>query len=784
MKTVKPVTPEERLNLAAFAFILQDYAAVDPLAGAVFSDKNLPLIYRQLAATQLIRTQIVSPNQSPKWKEAVEFLLTTAPELRRTILTELLDRPYAESLRTRFPPVAKTPDLNTLLKTDRKAALESVLRKLENAEPLINTRGVYEDILFSPYSECQVLKELLPELKKAIKNPRVLAVVCEIAEDNKTALQLYRGIHAKDPYDQLVAAKICALGEPEPQLIKQLIHARYFIREALFQDNPKKHLRLVEMIVDSGEDLDKTWCFLLFARLDQYAKSNNEPTFLSRESERSYTPSGPSQKHRLELCIKIIRRGQKNPGFLLTPPVFNFARFAGAEFPQDLRETMIQTYSPDKRSAASLEFFITEYLKNPEKMRPILCEKGMKDELSRWEALLALPPEQFTASMPERAKAVDVQEFLNAFSDYTLLALHRNLRVPLRQLWKQFSVYTASTEALASYLTLYSDRELLEQFLPLQKEVQKNMQNSGKFPFTPSYTFFKTVREAFEKRARKSEKFAAELLHQYALGNLNEWFLIGNVLVIRDPFAALENTPFFGTMQNCVTPDLQFISVLHPETKKRLKNAIQTRIKTKQNVTFGMEAVNAALAGSCKTFNFEQVMNRRSAEWEALPRKRKLELLNKLSPILKHTNFSIFASKQLTELAEAEPVTPENFASRLEALRRRTGRRPENAPGSYLALLKKGLGFKERISKEKFQKTLAPLAGELLDIFPILDEKQERALLPYLLEYLLFINDRKSLDILRDYTDLVTPEYRAEVEKNCTKQAAEAFRAVFPEVKK
>ena len=783
MKTVKPVTPEERLNLAAFAFILQDYAAVDPLAGAVFSDKTLPLIYRQLAATQLIRIQTAFRNQSPKWKEAVEFLLTTAPELRRTILTELLDRPYAESLRTRFPPVAKTPDLNTLLKTDRKAALESVLRKLENAEPLINTRGVYEDILFSPYSERQVLKELLPELKKAIKNPRVLAVVCEIAEDNKTALQLYREIYAKDPHDQLVAAKICALGEPEPELIKQLIHARYFIRETLFQGNPKKYLRLAEMIVDSGEDLDETWCFLLFAKLDQYAKSNNEPTFFSRESECSYTP-GASQKHRLELYIKIIRRGQKKPGFLLSPYVFNFARFAGAEFPQDLRETMIQTYSPDKRSAAALKFFITEYLKNPEKMRPILCEKGMKDELSRWEALLALPPEQFTASMPERAKAVDVQEFLNAFSDYTLLALHRNLRVPLRQLWKQFSVYTASTEALASYLTLYSDRELLEQFLPLQKEVQKNMQNSGKFPFTPSYTFFKTVREAFEKRARKSEKFAAELLHQYALGNLNAWFLIGNVLVIRDPFAALENTPFFGTMQNCVTPDLQFISVLHPETKKRLKNAIQTRIKTKQNVTFGMEAVNAALAGSCKTFNFEQVLNRRSAEWEALPRKRKLELLNKLSPILKHTNFSIFASKQLTELAEAEPVTPENFASRLETLRRRTGRRPENAPESYLALLKKGLGFKERISKEKFQKMLAPLAGELLDIFPILDEKQERALLPYLFEYLLFINDRKSLDILREYTDLVTPEYRAEVEKNCTKQAAEAFRAVFPEVKK
>lgn len=784
MKTVKPVTPEERLNLAALAFILQDYAAVDPLAGAVFSDKTLPLIYRQLAATQLIRTQIVSPNQSPKWKESVEFLLTTAPELRRTILTELLDRPYAESLRTRFPPVAETPDLNTLLKTDRKAALESVLRKLENAEPLINTRGVYEDILFSPYSERQVLKELLPELKKAIKNPRVLAVVCEIAEDNKTALQLYREIYAKDPHDQLVAAKICALGEPEPELIKQLIHARYFIRETLFQGNPKKYLRLVEMIVDSGEDLDQAWCFRLLAMLDLYARSNNEPTFVSRESEYSYTPSGPSQKHRLELCIKIIRRGQKNPGFLLTPPVFNFARFAGAEFPQDLRETMIQTYTPDKRSAASLGFFITEYLRNPEKMRPILCEKGMKDELSRREALLALSPAEFNTAMPESAKAVDHQEFLNAFSEYAHLALHRNLHAPLRQLWKQYPVYTVSTAPLASYLTLYSDRELLEQFLSLQKEVQKNMQNSGKFPFTPSYTFFKTVREAFEKRARKSEKFAAELLHQYALGNLNAWFLIGNVLVIRDPFAALENTPFFGTMQNCVTPDLQFISVLHPETKKRLKNAIQTRIKTKQNVTFGMEAVNAALAGSCKTFNFEQVMNRRSAEWEALTRKRKLELLNKLSPILKHTNFSIFASKQLTELAEAEPVAPENFASRLETLRRRTGRRPENAPGSYLALLKKGLGFKERISKEKFQKTLAPLAGELLDIFPILDEKQERALLPYLLEYLLFINDRKSLDILREYTDLVTPEYRAEVEKNCTKQAAEAFRAVFPEVKK
>ncbi len=580
-----------------------------------------------------------------------------------------------------------------------------------------------------------------------------------------------------------MATKICALGEPEPQLIKQLIHARYFIRETLFQGNPKKYLRLVEMIVDSGEDLDQAWCFLLFAKLDQYAKSNNEPTFFSRESERSYTP-GASQKHRLELCIKIIRRGQKNPGFLLSPPVFNFARFAGAEFPQDLRETMIQTYAPDKRSAASLEFFITEYLKNPEKMRPILCEKGMKDELSRWEALLALPPAEFNAAMPESAKAVDVQEFLNAFSDYTLLALHRNLHAPLRQLWKHYLVYTATTAALASYLTLYSDRELLEQFLPLQKEVQKNMQNSGRFPFTPSHSFFKAVREAFVKRARKSEKLAAELLHQYALGNLNEWFLIGNVLLIRDPFAALENTPFFGTMQNCVTPDLQFISVLHPETKKRLKDSIQTRIKTKQNVTFGMEVVYAALAGSSKTLNFERVMRNRFAEWEALTRKRKLELLNQLTPVLRHTNFSIFASEQRAELAEAEPVAPENFASRLEALRRRTGRRPENAPGSYLSLLKKGLGFKERISKEKFQKTLAPLAGELLDIFPILDEKQERALLPYLLEYFLFINDRKSLDILREYTDLITPEYRAEVKNNCTEQAAEAFRTIFPEVKK
>lgn len=785
MKTVKPVTPEERLNLAAFAFILQDYAAVDPLAGAVFSDKTLPLIYRQLAATQLIRIQTAFRNQSPKWKEAVEFLLTTAPELRTSILIELLDRrQYVESLRKRFPAVAETPDLNTLLNTDRKAALESVLRKLENAEPLINTRGVYEDILFSPYSgERQVLKELLPELKKAIKNPRVLAVVCEIAEDNKTALQLYREIHAKDPHDQLVAAKICALGEPEPQLIKQLIHARYFIREALFQGNPKKYLRLVEMIVDSGEDLDGTWCFLLFAKLDQYAKSNNEPTFFSRESERSYTP-GASQKHRLELCIKIIRRGQKKPGFLLSPPVFNFARFAGAEFPQDLRETMIQTYAPDKRSAASLEFFITEYLKNPEKMRPVLCEKGMKDELSRWEALLALPPAEFNAAMPESAKAVDNQEFLNAFSEYALLARHRNLHAPLRQLWKHYLVYTASTAALASYLTLYSDRELLEQFPPLQKEVQKNMQNSGRFPFTPSHSFFKAVREAFVKRARKSEKLAAELLHQYALGNLNEWFLIGNVLLIRDPFATLENTPFFGTMQNCVTPDLLFISVLHPETKKHLKDSIQTRIKTKQNVTFGMEVVNAALADSHKTLNFERVMRERSAEWEALTRKRKLELLNQLTPVLRRTNFSIFASEQRAELAEAEPVVPENFASRLETLRRRTGRRPENAPGSYLSLLKKGLGFKERISKEKFQKTLAPLAGELLDIFPILDEKQERALLPYLLEYFLFINDQKSLDILREYTDLITPEYRAEVKNNCTEQAAEAFRTIFPEVKK
>ena len=151
--------------------------------------------------------------------------------------------------------------------------------------------------------------------------------------------------------------------------------------------------------------------------------------------------------------------------------VFNFARFAGAEFPQDLRETMIQTYAPDKRSAASLEFFITEYLKNPEKMRPVLCEKGMKDELSRWEALLALPPAEFNASMPESAKA---------FADSGIDAF-----------WKHYSVYTASTAALVSYLTLYSDRELLEQFLPLQKEVQKNMQNSGKFPFTPSHSFFK-----------------------------------------------------------------------------------------------------------------------------------------------------------------------------------------------------------------------------------------------------------------------------------------------------
>ena len=70
-----------------------------------------------------------------------------------------------------------------------------------------------------------------------------------------------------------------------------------------------------------------------------------------------------------------------------------------------------------------------------------------------------------------------------------------------------------------------------------------------------------------------------------------------------------------------------------------------------------------------------------------------------------------------------------------------------------------------------------------LETFPVLTEKDAQKILPFLLEYAQYVGDKTNLEILKEYTDLVTPEYRRRVRtgKEFPPDAVAALEAAFPE---
>ena len=123
------------------------------------------------------------------------------------------------------------------------------------------------------------------------------------------------------------------------------------------------------------------------------------------------------------------------------------------------------------------------------------------------------------------------------------------------------------------------------------------------------------------------------------------------------------------------------------------------------------------------------------------------------------------------------------YSAKVRALNRRTRNNPEQAPDEYLHLLREGLGFKGKIPKEEFRKLVSPLAVNSLETFPVLTVKDAQKILPFLLEYAQYVGDKTNLEILKEYTDLVTPEYRRRVRsgKEFPPDAVAALEAAFPE---
>ena len=167
---------------------------------------------------------------------------------------------------------------------------------------------------------------------------------------------------------------------------------------------------------------------------------------------------------------------------------------------------------------------------------------------------------------------------------------------------------------------------------------------------------------------------------------------------------------------------------------------------------------------------------------KALPETMKKELIRLVRPIAARLNIDDLR-KEFPGVFDDPKFRTVLYSTKVRALNRRTRNNPEQAPDEYLHLLREGLGFKGKIPKEEFRKLVSPLAVNSLETFPVLTVKDAQKILPYLLEYVLYVGDKTNLEILKEYTDLVTPEYRRRVRtgKEFPPDAVAALEAAFPE---
>lgn len=167
---------------------------------------------------------------------------------------------------------------------------------------------------------------------------------------------------------------------------------------------------------------------------------------------------------------------------------------------------------------------------------------------------------------------------------------------------------------------------------------------------------------------------------------------------------------------------------------------------------------------------------------KALPETMKKELIRLVRPIAARLNIDDLR-KEFPGVFDDPKFRTVLYSTKVRALNRRTRNNPEQAPDEYLHLLREGLGFKGKIPKEEFRKLVSPLAVNSLETFPVLTVKDAQKILPYLLEYAQYVGDKTNLEILKEYTDLVTPEYRRRVRtgKEFPPDAVAALEAAFPE---
>ena len=165
-----------------------------------------------------------------------------------------------------------------------------------------------------------------------------------------------------------------------------------------------------------------------------------------------------------------------------------------------------------------------------------------------------------------------------------------------------------------------------------------------------------------------------------------------------------------------------------------------------------------------------------------LPDTMKQELIRLIRPIAAQLNIDDLR-KEFPGVFDDPKFLTVLYSGKVRALNRRTRNNPEQAPAAYLQLLKEGLSFKNTLSKAEFRKLVSPLAVNSLETFPVLTEKDALNIFPYLLEYVLHVDDKTNLEILKEYTDLVTPDYRKRVRsgKEFSPGAVAAFETVFPE---
>lgn len=641
------------LNMAAFYSQLKDWKQVEAMAAVLFRSQTVPVLHRQLAAQFLLKAK--KHNQTLKDDiSAAEYLLKTLPELRQNLFSFLLPslrREQLAELKKNYPepdPITSMEYMQVFARDfnrNRKQAAARLTELLENVLPVLRKTGYlpYQIISRGENDENtrQALKLAVRDIEAADANPLLIAVIYDfLLKDPQSALPYYREAQKRDPRDFIAAAKLCSLQkELDPQLLKTLSGAPANVWQILFAgDNANRNLEIIEHLLEYQENFTPSLYYSLTGALMK--KYPHLPNLNQPGAFRTVDLSKPQEKRRIGLLLKLLGTSLNIPDLAVNARtvLFQISTANPVLIPQSMRDTLIAQYSPELDAYEQFRytmFFLAEYLKSPEKMRPVLQKLDFGDAMKRWERLRTLTPEQFNKeiSLDADSDASDLDAAVR-LSEFLRIGGARGIQLDLASLFRQINsrktyIYFYTNELQSYFNSFSSDKSLLQQLTRLGHVMRAQepdcMDANGNYCGSFNFLYY-AIQAMLSAQLENSMEFRKCFLHEYAMGDTDFIFSPFVRLELDDPFTAFSGTPLFGTMQTFrLDENRNPLNKLSEKTKQAfLKKLKEIPAGTR---TFGMDVVIYLLPNSRNVADMTNVVIRRQEEWNALTEKRKLELL-------------------------------------------------------------------------------------------------------------------------------------------------------------